>query len=115
MVRLGHMECLVENGDEDSDIPQRITFLYTLGDGISPKSFGINVARLAGIPESVLSRAKEISCNFEAEVSDGGFKSLTTLSLATLRRKIESATNACDWEALKALQKQVRIQRQQGN
>eukprot|EP00977_Amphora_coffeiformis_P005099 scaffold1071_cov166-Amphora_coffeaeformis.AAC.7 len=113
MVRLGHMECLVENGNEDSDGPQRITFLYTLGDGISPKSFGINVARLAGIPESVLSRAKEISSKFEAEVSGGGLKAVTAPSSTTLRRKIESAIDSCDWEGLKALQNQVRAQQQE--
>ena len=77
-VRLGHMECLVEGGDapdvdNDTDEPQdttdhNITFLYTLGDGPCPKSFGINVARLAGLPEEVLINAKRISSSFEAEL-----------------------------------------------
>lgn len=48
-VALGHMSCLVEdNGGE-----QRVTFLYKLAPGPCPKSFGINVARLAQLPDSV--------------------------------------------------------------
>lgn len=61
-VRLGHMECLVEGGeystgDEDGNeeaedgSEHTITFLYTLADGTCPKPFGINIARLAGLPE----------------------------------------------------------------
>jgi DNA mismatch repair protein MSH6 len=77
-VRLGHMECLVENGQstsrsgpEDTD-DTTITFLYTLGDGVCPKSFGINVARLAGLPEDVLTKAKRISFEFEHEMNGDG-------------------------------------------
>lgn len=48
-VALGHMSCLVEgNGGE-----QRVTFLYKLAPGPCPKSFGINVARLAQLPDAV--------------------------------------------------------------
>lgn len=68
-VRLGHMECLVEDGDENSN--SNITFLYTLGEGVCPKSFGINVARLAGLPEEVLKIAEQKSRAFEDELSSG--------------------------------------------
>ena len=89
MVRLGHMECLVGNGEMDAmageqqceeegdqhkdkdDRDHSITFLYTLGAGTCPKSFGINVARLAGLPEAVLQRAKRISAEFEEQVHSG--------------------------------------------
>lgn len=60
-IRLGHMECIVEDDN--------ITFLYTLGEGPCPKSFGVNVARLAGLPDDVLQKAKAISAAFEAEMS----------------------------------------------
>ena len=46
-----------------------IAFLYTLGEGPCPKSFGVNVARLAGLPDDVLERAKRVSAAFEAEMS----------------------------------------------
>jgi DNA mismatch repair protein MutS len=38
----------------------RIIFLHSVGKGRSDKSYGIHVARLAGLPESVLRRAQTI-------------------------------------------------------
>jgi DNA mismatch repair ATPase MutS len=46
-----------------------IIFLYTLGDGPCPKSFGVNVAMLAGLPDDVLCKAKNVSADFEAEMN----------------------------------------------
>jgi DNA mismatch repair protein MSH6 len=74
-VRLGHMECYVENGvgeDEEEALEKdhNITFLYTLGEGPCPASFGINVAKLAGLPDEVLSRAKQMSTTFAKEMSN---------------------------------------------
>ena len=58
-VQLGHMDCLVRDGGEN------VVFLYKLAEGCSPKSFGINVARLARLPKRVLERAAEKSAEFE--------------------------------------------------
>ena len=44
-----------------------ITFLHKIGEGKSDRSYGIQVARLAGIPQSVLERAKEILANLERD------------------------------------------------
>jgi DNA mismatch repair ATPase MutS len=52
-VKNAHMGCIVEGEGE----AQRVTFLYTLQDGPCPKSFGINVARLARLPREVRARA----------------------------------------------------------
>ena len=74
-IKLGHMECIVEDDEENDDDntaserKNNITFLYTLGDGPCPKSFGVNVARLAGLPDDVLQRAKRVSSQFEAEMN----------------------------------------------
>ena len=38
----------------------KVTFLYKMVKGATNKSYGINVARLAHLPESLLSRAKDI-------------------------------------------------------
>jgi DNA mismatch repair protein MSH6 len=62
------MECVVEDNDDDSE-KKSIAFLYTLGEGPCPKSFGVNVARLAGLPDDVLERAKRVSVAFEAEMN----------------------------------------------
>lgn len=47
---------------EDND---HITFLYKVLDGAMNKSYGINVARLAHLPDELLRRAKEILANLE--------------------------------------------------
>ena len=48
---------------EDTRIDGRreIRFLYRLAEGISARSFGIECARLAGIPEPILKEATEKS------------------------------------------------------
>ena len=93
-VRLGHMECLVEKID-DVQNEENITFLYTLGAGSCPKSFGINVARLAALPEEVLIKAKRVSSLFEASMSEE--KSLT-FNAASLKLKLKAAYREENWE-----------------
>jgi DNA mismatch repair ATPase MutS len=69
-VRLGHMQCIVDSNDDAiSSGNSNITFLYTLGPGAVPKSFGINVAKLAGLPDEVLANAKRVSHEFEEEMN----------------------------------------------
>ena len=43
----------------------QIVFLRKIVEGGTDKSYGIQVARLAGVPKSVLARAKEILGNLE--------------------------------------------------
>lgn len=43
-----------------------IVFLYKLVEGLASRSHGLNVARLAELPESVLSKALEKSQELEA-------------------------------------------------
>lgn len=74
-VALMHMACRVggegarggapgEGGDEGADVPE-VVFLYRLASGACPKSYGPNVARLAGLPKSVVQRATAISRRVE--------------------------------------------------
>lgn len=44
-----------------------VTFLYKVIDGKADKSYGINVARLAKLPESILNRASQILAGLEAQ------------------------------------------------
>ncbi|KAK3133294.1 hypothetical protein QOZ80_6AG0534770 [Eleusine coracana subsp. coracana] len=62
-VSLCHMACEVGVGEGGLE---EVTFLYRLAPGACPKSYGVNVARLAGVPASVLQRANEKSSDFEA-------------------------------------------------
>jgi DNA mismatch repair protein MutS len=45
----------------------QIIFLYKIIEGSTDRSYGIQVARLAGLPEEVIQRAKEILSNLERE------------------------------------------------
>jgi DNA mismatch repair protein MutS len=45
----------------------RIVFLRKIVEGGSDRSYGIQVARLAGLPEAVIERAKEILANLEED------------------------------------------------
>ncbi|OVA16806.1 DNA mismatch repair protein MutS [Macleaya cordata] len=62
-VSLCHMGCQVGKGNEGVE---EVTFLYRLTPGACPKSYGVNVARLAGTPDSVLQKAAAMSREFEA-------------------------------------------------
>lgn len=46
---------------------EKVTFLYRVVDGKADKSYGINVARLAHLPSSVLDRAKQILDSLELQ------------------------------------------------
>lgn len=42
---------------EVADNPEYITFLYQITRGIAARSYGLNVAKLADVPEEVLKKA----------------------------------------------------------
>lgn len=46
---------------------ETVTFLYRINDGKADKSYGINVARLAKLPECILDRSKQILNHLEQE------------------------------------------------
>ena len=61
--------CLVEeDGAGGGPSAARVTFLYKFAAGACPKSYGLNVARLARLPESIIARAAVKSEEFEQAV-----------------------------------------------
>ncbi|KAM0952719.1 putative DNA mismatch repair protein MutS/MSH [Dioscorea sansibarensis] len=58
-----HMACQVGKGIGGTE---EVTFLYKLMPGPCARSFGVNVARLAGIPTCVLEKATAKSSEFES-------------------------------------------------
>lgn len=48
---------------------EEVTFLYRLCDGSSPRSYGINVARLAKLPQEVIELAYKQSREFEEKMA----------------------------------------------
>ncbi|KAI9201827.1 DNA mismatch repair protein msh6 [Polychytrium aggregatum] len=49
------------------DNKREVTFLYKLTKGVCPKSFGMNVASMAGVPEEIIATAEEVAAEFERE------------------------------------------------
>ncbi|MBO5781924.1 MAG: hypothetical protein J6R08_05630, partial [Opitutales bacterium] len=64
--------------------------------GAADKSYGIQVARLAGLPREVIERAKEILSELEAE----GFTMREHLTLENkIKRKPSARKPQTDWES----------------
>eukprot|EP00727_Mastigamoeba_balamuthi_P004731 m51a1_g14256 putative dna mismatch repair protein msh6 (1263) ;mRNA; f:277351-288130 len=66
-VGLWHMECLVEDegsSDAGDDDCKNVVFTYRLCAGTCPRSYGVQVARAAGLPDDVLRRAREAAAEF---------------------------------------------------
>lgn len=55
-----------ESGTGTDD--EEITFLYEVGEGTAHRSYGLNVARLANLPSSLLDMAKLKSAELEEKV-----------------------------------------------
>ena len=47
----------------------KITFLYKLAPGVADRSFGLNVARMAHLPPSVVDRAAEQALHMEESIT----------------------------------------------
>uniref|UniRef100_A0A8C0AR66 DNA mismatch repair protein MSH3 n=1 Tax=Buteo japonicus TaxID=224669 RepID=A0A8C0AR66_9AVES len=63
-----HMAFLVneeESAEQKGTNPEFITFLYQITKGVSARSYGLNVAKLADIPEEILKKAAHKSKELE--------------------------------------------------
>ncbi|XP_030832222.1 DNA mismatch repair protein Msh3 [Strongylocentrotus purpuratus] len=63
-----HMSFLLHDA-EDEDPVEKLTFLYQLVDGVAGRSYGLNVARLADIPDAILEKASSKSHDLEKSVT----------------------------------------------
>ncbi|KDO29230.1 hypothetical protein SPRG_05442 [Saprolegnia parasitica CBS 223.65] len=90
-VGLGHMDCMVDPTND-----AKVVFLYKLADGICPKSYGLNVATLAELPESVIQLAGAKSAEFEDALKN-------TFACSELQSAVRNAAAAGDGAALRAL------------
>ncbi|MBU4270213.1 DNA mismatch repair protein MutS, partial [Candidatus Dependentiae bacterium] len=67
---------------------EEVIFLYKLIRGSSDHSYGIHVARLAGLPQKVISRAREILSNLEINsMSEEGIPSLVKSDIKKTGRR----------------------------
>ncbi|KXN72910.1 DNA mismatch repair protein Msh6 [Conidiobolus coronatus NRRL 28638] len=60
-ISIKHMKCLANPNQRE------VTFLYKLTPGACPKSYGMNVASMAGIPEEIISKAELAAQQFEKD------------------------------------------------
>ena len=63
-VALYHMACRANEAKDE------VTFLYRFEKGECPQSFGINVARMAGIPKGVLDKARTRADAFSDKLNE---------------------------------------------
>jgi DNA mismatch repair ATPase MutS len=66
-----------------------VTFLYRLVPGACPKSYGVNVARLAGLPAHVLAVAAAKAAELEAQSVDANAP-LNAEEMAALQRALQA-------------------------
>ncbi len=79
----------VEVYEED----EHVTFLYRVNEGKADKSYGINVARLAKLPEAVLTRSQQILSYLETQdqgISELPYKNNETIMMEKSDPKAEA-------------------------
>lgn len=92
-----------------SEDGEEIVFLHKVKDGSIDRSYGINVAKLAGLPTDVISRASEILATYESNEVDRKEISVQTslpLDFITQKSEIEEIlrnTNILELSPIKAL------------
>ena len=67
---LKHVEALVDS----TRVPPRVAFTHKVVSGSCPKSHGVNVARLAGLPETVLQTASAVASRAEKSDEENAFQ-----------------------------------------
>ncbi|KAJ7470616.1 muts domain V-domain-containing protein [Mycena latifolia] len=79
-----------------------VTFLYRLENGMAPESFGVECARLAGLPESILENATRQSTQMETTVA---VRANRNISLKAVRLLKELQTQGSHIEAAAIVEK----------
>ncbi len=80
-----------------------IVFLHEVGEGAAERSYGIHVARLAGLPKAVLSRATELLHVFESGQDKGGLMHAVAAPLPLFSFQAEKKIPSAVEEAVEAL------------
>ena len=66
--RLKNVHVKFQESEVAKEGEEEITFLYEVGEGVAHRSYGLNVARLAGLPRGVIEVARGRSEEFERSV-----------------------------------------------
>jgi DNA mismatch repair protein MSH3 len=76
---MGFLEIPADDGSASSNV----VFLYKLTSGIAARSYGLNVARLARLPENMIEAAEE-----KAKEAQEGSEQRETVALARRFREV---------------------------
>ena len=86
-----------------------VVFLHEVGPGTADRSYGIHVARLAGLPKSVTARAEEVLEILEKGEQGGALARLADdLPLFSAARRVHSPVPAAAESAAEALLRDIR-------
>ena len=80
-----------------------IVFLRKIVKGGADRSYGIQVARLAGVPDEVLVRAREIADLLEAKDANSNLSKLTDLSEKDLKGGTEAMTQLSIFDTMETI------------
>nr|XP_009686792.1 PREDICTED: DNA mismatch repair protein Msh3 isoform X4 [Struthio camelus australis] len=89
-----------QKGSEDGENPEFITFLYQITKGVSARSYGLNVAKLADVPEEILKKAAHKSKELEGLVNTKRkkLKSFTEVWKINDSQELQRWKSACEPE-----------------
>ena len=77
-----------------SEVGDSVVFLRKIKEGASENSYGIHVARLAGVPQSVISRANEILSWIQNLAGEHPLVPKDALQIADVENKVEPSQSA---------------------
>ncbi|NLJ84977.1 MAG: DNA mismatch repair protein MutS [Firmicutes bacterium] len=90
---------------------QEIVFLYKVGEGAADRSYGIHVARLAGLPKEVLKRAQSILGDLEPETP---YRQLSLDRLFLAREHVATAAEETDMSIQEVAAAKIKIEEESG-
>eukprot|EP00055_Hartaetosiga_balthica_P004931 m.13709 g.13709 ORF g.13709 m.13709 type:complete len:1251 (+) comp4189_c0_seq1:110-3862(+) len=96
-----NMACVVDENQRD------VTFLYKLQPGVCSKSYGMNVAHMAGVLDSVVDCAKQKAVHYEATSKFGLLQDRRTKQLALQRFKDEVDELLCSSESMESKKREL--------
>ncbi|TAQ87276.1 hypothetical protein B7494_g4387 [Chlorociboria aeruginascens] len=76
----------IDDDGRETNGEEEITFLYEVGEGVAHRSYGLNVARLARVPKSVLEVAAKKSRKMEMDVKRKKIGSLAKVMAGVLSK-----------------------------
>jgi DNA mismatch repair protein MutS len=96
---------------EVKEIGDKVIFLHKINEGTADHSFGIHVAQMAGLPDNVIKRSKEILHNFEKREERARRKDEFQINLFEYKdEELRDIINKIDVDKMTPLEALVKLQ-----